>query len=266
MARRIIFLAGVLFTISLVCGVIQVNVYVGGTINGYMPFFNKSEFANSAIHNFQVVFENVGSVGCDTRLRADIYNSNNDLVYTAWSRGFPLEPGDVADMNAYWHPREAGNYTANLSVYYCNLILNGPVFNVSVQNRTTSIEEKNTTEDLLDIKYETTRNYVEMRIKPKEDLESIVIIPKEYPLGWMFSSTRVDSLKKDNEKIVKIDYNPTIWKESRVDFDIISTDGNLYLTKSVEIKEKKELPIEHIIIAFLSIVIIILLIIIFRLN
>jgi len=266
MTRMIISLVGILFMISLVCGVIQVNVYVDDTINGFTPFFNRSEFADGAIQNFQVVFENVGSVGCNTRLRADIYNSNNDLVYTAWSREFPLEPGGVADMNAYWHPRGVGNYTANLSIYYCNLILNGPVFNVSVPNRTTSIMEQNTTGDLLDITYETTMNYVEMRIKPKEDLEGIVIIPKEYPLGWMFSSTRVDSLKKDTEKIVKIDYNPTIWKESGVEFDILSTDGNLYLTKSVEIKEKKELPIEHIIIAVLSIVIIILLIVIFRLK
>jgi hypothetical protein len=61
-------------------------------------------------------------------------------------------------------------------------------------------------------------------------LENVVIIPSNYPQGWIFTQKRVNELK--NEEIIELEYEPTIWKPTEVVIHAFTEDGEQYASKS----------------------------------
>ncbi|MBN2013675.1 MAG: hypothetical protein JW778_00695 [Candidatus Altiarchaeota archaeon] len=255
MNKRIIAVAFLLLVPSAVA-IIEVQVYVSGLIDGRIPHSEIPEVVNDTPQSFLVVWENTGSVGCGFRLRADIYEVLNDTrrqVYTSWGEEKPIEPGGTGNLAAYWYPGRSGNFTVRTFLYFCNSIKDGPAANFSVyrSNRTGSrIPAEITTE--------ATEDYVEFRFDPKEDINSILIVPRDYPTGWVFESKSLESIKKGEENTVRLGYEASIWKERNITFDIVSADGRFYQSSKVSLMKKEEFPIYQAIIMFLVIVILIL--------
>ncbi len=242
--------------------IIQVNIYVSGSIDGRIPHSNIPEEVNNTPQSFLVVWENTGSIGCRFRLRADIYEIINDTkkqVYTSWSEETPIEPGEQANLIAYWYPKSPGNFTVRTFLYYCNTIRDGPRANFTVFKQNITAKEIP-----VEVKTESTESYVAFRFNSKENIENLVIIPDEYPFGWTFDSKKVDWIEEGKEKIVKLDYEAGIWKERNVSFDIVTLDGRYYQSKEITLKKKREFPIYQTIIIILAVLVIILSIMLIR--
>jgi len=241
---------------------VQVSVYVFSSIDGRIPHSSIPEEVNNTPQSFLVVWENTGSVGCRFRLRADIYeiiNNTKKQVYTSWSEETPIEPGGQENLIAYWYPKSPGNFTVRTFLYYCNSIGDGPLANFTVF--TSNITTKRAP---LEVKTESTESYVEFRFNSEENINDLVIIPRGYPVGWIFDSKSAGRIEKGKEKMVKLDYEASIWKESNVSFDIVTLDGKFYKQEKITLRKKREFPIYHAIIIVLVTVIIILSIMLIR--
>ena len=248
---------------------LQLDVHVTEVIDGNIVQVDAEKFINNTPQRFLIHWENTGSVGCRVRMGVDIYNE--ELMYTAWSKELPLEPGDYSELEAWFYPKNSGNITSKIFIYFCNTIQQGPVLNFTAFIPITSDNITNTTrsvvkakkEKAFDIRAESTENYVEMRIRSKKNIKDLVIIPRECPLGWIFESAKIDEIKKDEEKVVKINYVPSIWKEKTIEFDVVTMDGENHMVKEVILSKKKGYSLEQKVIAILIVVISILLILLY---
>ena len=247
--------------VSSTVAVVRVNVYVSSSIDGRIPYFNIPAKVNNTPQSILVVWENTGSVGCRFRLRADIYeiiNNTKRQSYTSWSEEIPIEPGAQENLVAYWYPEGPGNFTVHTFLYYCNSIENGPAGNFTV------FKSNITTRAPFDVKTESTENYVEFIFNSEENINDLVIIPREYPLGWTFDSKRIDGIEKGKKKIVRVNYEASIWKERNVSFDIVTLDGKFYKQERITLRKKREFPVYQATIVILVIVIIILSVMLIR--
>lgn len=256
MDKKVIIIAVFLFLMSSVVAIIEVQVYVSGRIDGEIPYHEIPGSVKDTPLRFLVVWENTGSIGCSFRLRADIYeifNNTERQVYTTWGVEEPIEPGEVGNLEAYWYPGRGGNFTVKTFLYFCNSIEDGPSANFIVyRSNSTALDIP------AEIKTESTEEYVEFRFNPREDINSLVIVPRDYPIGWVFESKNVSGFEKGREKIVRLGYEASIWKEKNVTFDIVSQDGRFYRSSRVSLTKKEEFPLYQITIMFLVIVILIL--------
>ncbi len=256
---RRIGILGILLLISVVSAGIQITVSISGVIDGNIAYLDVPNLVNNTPQKFLLDWENLGSVACRVRARVDVYNKS-ELIYTAWSKEVPMEPGYHSSLEAYFYPTTSGNYTAKISVYYCNLMEEKTNVNFTV-----IIAEKNVTnktiskaEIPLEIKTRSTEDYVEMRIRAKENISNLLVIPRDYPLGWIFPSERID-INAGEEKVVRIKYIPSIWKKANVSFDIATMDGRIHTISHIVLsKGKKTYSIEHITIVVLIVIIIFL--------
>jgi hypothetical protein len=264
MSKKIIALIALLLVIPPSIAMIEVNIYVSSFIDGRMPYHNISELVNDTPHRSTVIWENTGSVGCSFRLRADIYeivNNTKIQAHTSWSEEKPVEPGDQAELVAYWYPKSPGNFTVRTFLYYCNTIGEGPEANFTVFRSNITAEKPP-----FEIKTETTESYIEFRFNSREDVKDLVIIPDRYPTGWAFDSKRIGLIEEGKEKIVRLNYEAGIWKEKNVSFDIVAMDGRYYHSKEITIekKRKEEFPVYPAVAAILLVIVIVLLLMLIR--
>jgi len=243
---------------------IIVRVYVRGIIDGNLAYIKFDKILNNTPLDLTIDWENQGSVGCRVRFRADFYHeaySKKEPVYIAWSKELPLEPGDHAPFEILFYPKNSGNYSAKIFVYYCNLIKevkeinftaytkfekkekmikefkNESFENLTSKNKTT-LPKKYLPFEVIETK--NTENYVEFKIKAKENLSNLAIIPVEYPLGWIFESKKVERFDKGEERYIRVGYVPSIFKERRIGFDLVTLDGKYHVVEYVNLKKKKE--------------------------
>ncbi|MFH1834961.1 MAG: hypothetical protein ABH851_02100, partial [Methanobacteriota archaeon] len=110
-------------------------INIEGVIDGYLAHFQYEETIKKDPQEFLVNWENIGSASCLVRMRVDVMNSTN-VLSTAWSNEAGLNPGDNNDLRAYWYPQSPGDYSANTTIHYCHLIINGPSVNFTVEELT----------------------------------------------------------------------------------------------------------------------------------
>jgi len=177
---------------------------------------------------FKVNFElfNSGSIGYRVRIRLNIMN-DTEIYYTGWSEEKPLWPGNSGNFELYWYPMNlTGNLEAKLLVYYANEIeeLKSIDFKIS----STSNPEKDI--DITDLK--TYEDRVIVTLKTDQELEDVIIIPSDYPYGWIFEQSKIDLINAGKEKKVELKYEPTIWKETETMIHVFTEDGKHYNSKS----------------------------------
>jgi len=218
-----------------------INVEIEDIVNGMSSYHN---FSSSPFVSFVFDWENIGSVDCNARLRMDILDLNSSELYTSWSKKVALAPGGGALLSTYYLPKKSGNYSATIKLYYCNDIYKISSFNFSFERP--DFEELNLSLDIA-----TTKNEIKFKIKPKEDLDKLYIIPENYPRGWIFDSLEINNLKKGEEREITLTYVPAYWMPRNITFSLIS--GNYLKNVEIRLKEEKKLPIFEIIVTLLTI-------------
>lgn len=220
----LIFLASVSSSLSQ----LVIRVDINETIHGKATFLNISSFPILKIFLF---WENIGSVDCEARMRVDFYNQT-EFLYTAWSNMERVPPGSHADLETHWFYPFEENLTAKIRVYYCNEIFDVAEKKIEVKK----IEPNKTVLEIVKIK--DFKNSVEVSIKAKEEVRDVIIIPKKYPLGWIFEQAKIEKLEK--EKTARINYNPSIWRETNITFLAITEDGKYSTEKTFTLKEDEK--------------------------
>lgn len=247
-----------IFLVPLSYGLV-LNVNIKSQIGGVIDYLNYSKKINSTPQEILINWANIESIGCDVRFRVDIYQNTSNgskLVYTGWSEKKGIEPGDHGLFKIYWFPKNlSGNFTGKIRLYSC-----AEIFNVEKNISFEVIKPKQTfneTKDF-DVNVETTKKWVDIKIKANKDIKDLIIIPKEYPIGWIFESEKIDEIKEGEEKTIRLNYEASIWKPVGITLELVTMDGKDYKTLQFILAEKKEFPWNQVIIAVLSIIILIL--------
>jgi len=218
---------GLLVILPMVIYAMAISVEVESSVDGRNTFL---EFDNSSPISVKLDWENIGSVDCNTRLRVDILE-NSSKIYTSWSKNSALAPGGGDFFEIYYLPDKNGNYSADVKLDYCNELVPITSFNFTFSKP--EFGELN-----LPVKTSSTKSEITFILEPDRNLSEVIIMPKDFPRGWIVNSVRVEDLKKGEPKTVVLEYEPAVWMPKNVTFNIIS-EGKCREVE-VELKESKD--------------------------
>lgn len=193
-------------------------------------------------------FYNIGSAGYRTRIRMDIFDKSlnktdlesdlessleSDLLYRGWSKELPMVPGLHENFHIYWYPfNVSGNFTAKIRAYYGDEILESDEIQFEVKNIPIP-------EAAFEIKrFRTYDNYIKFDLKSTESVTDVIIIPSDYPMGWIVEQTKIESIDKNYVKRVVIPYEPSLWESTEITINIATEDGKYFTSKSFALERE----------------------------
>jgi len=205
-----------IFLIPLV-NAVELKVKVKGNIGGYIEYFQLEKEVDS-VQKFLVQWYNSESVSCLSRMEYRI-EKNGEFVDVVWSDEKEMAAGISRHFEAYWPPEEKGNYSATLVIHHCHNTIKSEPFNFSV----VSVGEP---KEKIEIKViNIPERKIEVTLKSESDLNNVLVVPTNYPLGWIFNGEKLESLKAGEETKVVMEYEPSIWMEETVNLQAVSLDG-----------------------------------------
>lgn len=227
MKRILLFVLFTLFFFQIASSTV-IKVEVPKDLKGNISSFSYNYTLN--ILKFQIEYYNTGSVAYKVRNRIDILNDSKE-VFTGWSEEKSLMPGDRKNFEIYSYINSTGNFTVKARSYFANEILEQKF---SIEKSTSILSE-----NVFEIKnFRTYDDFVIFDVKAKENVRNVVIIPSDFPVGWIFEQKKIDSIDKNNEKTVILHYYPTIWTQENLTLAIASDEGRYYTEKIFELKKE----------------------------
>jgi hypothetical protein len=219
-----LFLTGVAYSAVVEVGIIE-------TLEGNISSIIYDSSSNIA--KFSIEFYNTGSIPYKARIKIEIFN-NSERVFSGWSQEREFMSGDKKISNIYWYTNDIGEYFAKIKVYFGNDVKEYKKFGFSISK---SVEA----EDVFEIKnLRTYDNYIIFDIQSREDVENVIVIPKQYTAGWIFEQVEIKEMPGNSSKLVILNYYPSIWRPSNVNLEIVSDKGKYYTEKTVEMSKGED--------------------------
>ncbi|MGC9310538.1 MAG: hypothetical protein ACP5E4_02320 [Candidatus Aenigmatarchaeota archaeon] len=219
-----------------------ISVEIADSYKGRSSYF---EVKNESYLSFALDWENIGSLDCGTRLAVDLYGDDG-RTKRIWSADAAIAPGDSALLEAAYLPETSGIYTANMTLYYCDRILHLKTLDIDFERPQFSVLPAQ-------VSARGTKDKVYFEITPQSDMDSLRIIPQDYPKTWYFEEAAVEDLKAGKTAKVELNYDPVVWVEKNATFALVS-DGGLKVVEVTLEEEKK--PVVTILQALLALLIV----------
>jgi len=206
----------------------KIEVKVPKDVEGKISSFTYNSSLN--LLKFQIEFYNIGSIAYKTRIRIDIFN-DSQWLFTGWSVEKSLMPGERKNFEIYWYTNLTNNFTANVRSYFANEI-SEQKYNV----------EKNASilpQSVFEIKnFRAYDDYIIFDIVAKENSRDVIVIPSDFPFGWIFEQKKIDFINKDVRKTVVLQYQPTVWLPENLKLAIVSDEGRYYTGGNFELRKE----------------------------
>jgi hypothetical protein len=235
-----------LVLLFLVPGVLALDIKlnIDEKIDGHMPWLNVTSFPPQ---KFAMTWENTGSIACRSMARIDFFRED-ERVYTSWGPESLLRTGESASWELYSFLNESG-YNFTVTVYHCNEPFQLGPYELSIQ------KPGQAADSIKIVNSDANEESVNVYVMAEKDLENVVVIPADYPTGWIFESGRIESIRRGETKVVTMNYRPTLWEGAAVTFVAATEDGSYAQTKPV-ILRRQETDYSGIFFAILSIAIV----------
>jgi hypothetical protein len=179
---------------------------------------------------YSLIWQNTGSTSCQSRTRMEIYNTQNQRVFTSWSGLKRLSPSQEAESRFYSN-LPPGQYTLSIRIYHCNEVFEQEPINMSV-----SMEQAYTgTIDF--ISYSVREGFLDVSVRSDQDLDSVAIVPEGFPVGWIFSQGFIERLPAWETRTVTIPFEPSVWVDRKIALSAFSENGEYYGQKDVVIRK-----------------------------
>lgn len=208
-----------------------IYISVSGKIQAGVDYVNYSASVDGAPQVILMNVENTGSAGCVVKVRADLYK-DSVFLKTTWSEVEALEPGGTFLFHNCWMADVAGDIRANISVYQCYERFEWGQMSFNVVNST--VHES---DNFFVSETKNSQDEINLTIMSNKTLENVLIIPYEYPLGWIVEPQRIERIDAGEVKTVTIKYHSSTWHARTIVFDIVTEDGREYDQVSVQLKE-----------------------------
>jgi hypothetical protein len=228
-------LAAVLLYLMLIPSALAIDIQleIGRQMDGSLQW---NQAARGPPQTYSINWRNTGSVYCKARPRIVVFNASG-TVYTAWGSEAVMMPGDSRDWRLHSY-LDSGEYEYNITIYHCNgLYTRGP-YHLSVVSAATE-------DGVLEITGSSADDAgVDVSVRSSADAD-IIIIPADYPLGWVFESGET-SIRAGETRTLRLPYDPIKWEGQLITFVAASADGSHMLRKPVILK-RAEFPYDRII-------------------
>jgi hypothetical protein len=202
----------------------ELEVSIAENLGGHAAWFNLS---NGPAQTFGVRWENTGSVNCLSRPRIDIYTMDNDslgnVIYTAWGSEESIMAGGSRAWQLYSSLSE-GDYAAVLRMYYCNEMFEEEPYRFSAPGREPA-------EDLSIENIVVHPDYIDVAVRGTGNM---VVIPQDYPRGWIFQGGLVDE-----NMIARLGFVPVGPEGTSATLMAVSSEGK-YVTREFSLVVPEE--------------------------
>ncbi|GEM_PF-4109444 len=208
-----VFLYSILISLLIIPVSLQIPILVNikESLEGYFPYFNYT--IGGDIISIEAVWENIGSITCDTYLRLKIISK--DLERDFWSEKVNVPPGGVGILRVYsFLPKEdMNNITIIPYFYYCNEIKK--LRNISLINYNSTgkhIANSNVTgiKEKINISYVVLdKNKAIFKFKINQSpnnisFKELYIIPNS-PRGWILPTKKI--ILNKNQSFINLTYS-----------------------------------------------------------
>jgi len=214
--KMILIITGFLFLVPLAKG-IDIDISIAEKIDGDIVIMHSD---TGPIQKFYLVWSNTGSVPCLSRARIDVLDGEKRIL-TLWSPEAKLMPSQEVEWKLY-ADLPKGNYTIRTRIYHCNEIFPLEEFNITVK------KEKKHEEKIEIVDYSVKENILEVFLKSEEDIENVVLLPEEYPPGWIFEESTLEKLPADRVVPVKIRFISGAESSINLTLKAFTLDGRFY--------------------------------------
>lgn len=216
LAAALIFMSVVVFSTS--AHAAQIEVEIPEEIGGEARSFSKDV---GDLTEFKMEFYDIGSIPYTARMRVDLFK-DSELIFTGWSGESEMTPGRRTNFDILWYGQETGKIDGRLRMYFANEIVN--------QEFVIEKGEMSSAESVFDVSsFRTHDDYVIFDLVSEKDVGGVVVIPDDYPLGWVFEQVQIGDMKAGERKIVVLPYEPTLFVESTATIVVVS-DAGAYVT------------------------------------
>lgn len=215
----------------------RIEVNVKGTVGGYIEYFEMKETTDS-LQKFGLQWYNSQSANCKSRMEFRIYE--DEYVESVWSSSKEMLPGVSDYFEAYWLPAKEGNYSVKIAIHHCQEIVESEPIDFFVESLPNS-------EDVITMEAKNLPDRkIEVILKSKRDVEDVVIVPSDYPIGWIFAGVKIGEIKEDVDAVAIVNYEPSVFRDESVTLQAVTLDGK-YSSESVNfmVKEEKRFLDEH---------------------
>ena len=181
--RALVFMGLFLAIMAGTSSALDMEISVKESIQGYVAWFSLS---NDGYQAFSTGWNNIGSVNCLSRPRIDMYTldangSLDRMVYTVWGQEETSFSGSSSEWTLFSGLPE-GEYAAVLRMYHCNEIFEQEPYVFTApgiaEGQDPAITEVQSGPGRLDV-----------HVSGSTDA---VVVPEDYPSGWIFQSARVE--------------------------------------------------------------------------
>jgi hypothetical protein len=207
----------------------DIGVSVAETLEGEITsllFDNRNN-----IIKFLPEFLNSGSIAYSGRIRIDVLK-DSELISTIWSEEEAFMPGDRKNFEMYWFSDSKGVFSFKTRVYFGNEIK-------EYRESVFEVAESVSPEDVFKVKeFRTYDDFIVFDIYSDKDVENLIIIPYRYTPGWIFEQKKIDSMKSNETRTIRVSYKPSVWGSKEVKLLIVSNDGE-YSKEEIFTLEKK---------------------------
>jgi hypothetical protein len=178
-------------------------------------------------------FFNSGSVAYKTRLRIDILNPR-EIMFTGWSKEETMMPGERKNFEIYWYTPKTENIVAKVIAYYER--------ERTEREMRLKIVNNQTSEDVFQIKnFRTYDDHVKFQIKSNRTLGNVLVIPKNYMMGWVFEQKKMENLDENKNVEVIIPYETDVWFSHDVNIEVVTEDGRYHSVFSFSLNKEEGL-------------------------
>jgi hypothetical protein len=219
-----------LFFIPIVlAGVVKIGVKMGVKGDISALFHNIS----NGVLKVNPEFYNTGSVAYKVRVRLDILNST-DIIFTGWSKEETLMPGERKNFEIYWYTSRTENIVAKLRAYYGKETIE--------REMRYKVENNQSSEDFFQVKFfRTYDDFIKFQMRSNKSLSNVLVIPKNYMMGWIFEQKKIENLNANQNIEVIIPYKADVWFSHDINIDVVTEDGRYYSVFSFNLQKEKDL-------------------------
>lgn len=204
--------------------------------------------SSNGVLKIEPEFYNTGSVVYKAKARLDVMNGST-IIFTGWSKEENLMPGERKSFELFFYtPETLENVTARIRIYYG--------YEIAERKINLRIENNRTVEDVFQIKnFRTYDNDLRFQIRSSKPMKSILIIPKDYTIGWVFGQKRIENPEANRNIEVDLPYEAPVLLPQNITIEVVSEDGSYYYSNSYALqKESGILKYFHYLTDWLSLV------------
>jgi hypothetical protein len=86
------------------------------------------------------------------------------------------------------------------------------------------------------VRVRTFPDHLEVRLRARQRLGRLVLIPTAYPPGWIFEPVWVGEMAEGDVRVVRMGYEPAIWQEENVTLWLLTLDGELLAERTFTLR------------------------------